>query len=76
MNLQYEKIGTHPQVANVNLEKLIAEYKAANEVDRHLIATTIHTAAEHFYGLSIEVWGTTEALIDAMEGLEQHTMVH
>jgi hypothetical protein len=69
--VRYDLIGTHPEVADVNLENVIAEYEAAREDQQHLLATTIVKAAEHFYGVTLEQNMTMLELIDIIEAREQ-----
>lgn len=74
-NVRYELIGSHPEVADVDLEDLIAKYETVSEVEQHLLATTIVKAAEHFYGFTLEPMMSMLDLIDIIEAREQELAV-
>lgn len=74
-NVRYDLIGSHPEMADVDLADLIEQFETVALVEQPLIATAIIKAAEHFYGLTLEHGMTMLDLIDAIEAKEQELAV-
>lgn len=72
MNINYELIGTFPQVEALRdkLPALMAK-GGETEIDRRLI----ETAAQHFYGIDPAEYDNIAAIIDAIKGADQELWV-
>lgn len=66
MNINYDLIGSHPEMNSFPLERAM-----------ELCATSIEVVAaiEHFYGLALNEAGSFSALMDAVKAAEQHAEV-
>lgn len=74
-HVRYELIGSHPEIADIDLEDIITQYETVSEAEQHLLATMIVKAAEHFYGFTLEPMMTMLELIDIIEAREQELAV-